>query len=152
MYNLIIIKILHIKNVNQSFSPAHKHLLTFLLVEDQLGLELPPLIQSSLDLGCRLVACFRAVQEVTRAALLHELGTSVTSELTETVRAVDDGVERLHLSVPQDEVTVCEEEREGEETMINMIGKGKHLCLETDLAASWTCKLDIELNWFTKIL
>lgn len=88
------------------------NLLTFLLVEDQLGLELLPLVQGSLDLSRQPVAGVAAVQEVTRAALLHELGPGVASELTEAIGAVDDGVERLDLSVPQDKVTVCERERE----------------------------------------
>lgn len=81
--------------------------LTFLLVEHQLRFELPPVVQRSLDLGRGAVAGFRAVQEVTGAALLHELGAGVTGELAEAVGAVDDGVQGLDLGVPQDKVTVC---------------------------------------------
>lgn len=87
--------------------------LTFPLVEDQLGLELPPVIQSPLDLGRRPVTRFGAVEEVTSTALLHELSTSVARELTEAIRAVDDGVQRLHLGVSQNKVTVCEGRGEG---------------------------------------
>lgn len=86
--------------------------LTFLLVEDQLGLELPPVVQGSLDLSRRPVAGLGAVQEVAGAALLHELGSGVTRELAEAVGAVDDGVERLHLGVTQNEVTVWKERGE----------------------------------------
>lgn len=94
---------------------TQKHtFLTFLLVEDQLGLELSPLIQGSLDLGRQPVACFRAVQEVTRAAFLHELGSGVACEFTETVGAVDNGVERLHLGVSQNKVAVWKEKGENE--------------------------------------
>lgn len=102
---------------------THKHThtdfscgVTFLLVEDQLSLELPPFIQGSLDLGRWPVARFWAVQEVTRAALLHEFGTGVTSELTETIRAVNDGVEWLHLGVSQNKVAVCKEREEKAES------------------------------------
>lgn len=84
-----------------------RYSLTFLLVEHQLSLKLPPVVQSSLDLGCRLVARFRAIQEMTGAALLHELGTGITSELAEAVRAVDNGVEGLHLGISQDKVAIC---------------------------------------------
>lgn len=81
--------------------------LTFFLVEHQLGLELPAVIQRSLDLGCRPVARFRAVQEVTCAALLHELSTGITGKLTEAIRAVDDGVEGLNLGISQNKVAIC---------------------------------------------
>lgn len=80
--------------------------LTFLLVEDQLSLELPPLIQGSLDLSCAAVTGFWTVQEVAGAALLHELRPGIPGELTEAIRAVDDGVERLHLGVTQNKVAV----------------------------------------------
>lgn len=89
--------------------------LTFLLVEDQLSLELPPVIQSSLDLSCEPITGFRAVQEVAGAAFLHELCPGVAGELAESIGAVDDGVERLHLGVSQNKVAVCgtEEIKEG---------------------------------------
>lgn len=91
---------------------THTHVcLTFLLVEDQLSLELPPLVQGALDLGREPVARFRAVQEVTRAALLHELGSGVSCEFAETIGAVDNGVERLHLGVSQDKVAVWKEKK-----------------------------------------
>lgn len=66
-----------------------------------------------MDLRRQAVAGLRAVQEVAGAALLHELGAGVAGELTEAVGAVDDGVQRLHLGVPQDEVAVWGETREG---------------------------------------
>lgn len=86
--------------------------LTFLLIKDQLRLKLSSVIQSSLDLSREPVAGLWAVQEVTGAALLHELCAGIAGELAETVGAVDDGVEGLNLSVPQNKVTVCWEKRE----------------------------------------
>jgi len=51
---------------------------------------------------------------VTHAALLHQLASGEACQLTETIGAVDYGIERLDLSIPQDKVTVCKEEtREG---------------------------------------
>lgn len=81
--------------------------LTSLLVEHQLCLELPPLIQRPLDLRGQPLAGLRAIQEVTRAALLHQLGAGVAGEVAEAVGAVHNGVERLDLGIPQHKVTVC---------------------------------------------
>lgn len=83
--------------------------LTSFLVEDQFGLELSSFIQSALDLAGQAVAGLGAVQEVAWAALLHELSAGVSSQLAEAIGAVDDGVERLHLCIPQHKVAVWEE-------------------------------------------
>lgn len=80
--------------------------LTTLLVQDDLSLELPTFIQSFLHLRSEAVAGLAAVQEVTHAALLHQLATGEAGQLTEAIRAVDYGVEGLDLSIPQDKVTV----------------------------------------------
>lgn len=80
--------------------------LTALLVQDDLGLELPPLVQSHLHLGGEALTGLAAVQEVAHAALLHQLAAGEAGQLAEAVRAVDDGIEGLDLSVAQDKVTV----------------------------------------------
>lgn len=80
--------------------------LTALLVQDDLGLELSTFIQGLLHLRGEAVAGLAAVQEVTHAALLHQLATGEAGQLAEAVGAVDDGVDGRDLSVPQDEVTV----------------------------------------------
>lgn len=80
--------------------------LTALLVQNNLGLELPPLVQGHLHLRGEALAGLAAVQEVAHAALLHQLATGKASQLAEAVRAVDDGIEGLDLSVAQDKVTV----------------------------------------------
>lgn len=67
--------------------------LTALLVQDDLRLELPPLVQGHLHLRSEPLAGLAAVQEVAQAALLHQLTAGKASQLTEPVRAVDDGVE-----------------------------------------------------------
>ena len=86
--------------------------LTALLVQDDLSLELSTLIEGYLHLGGEAVAGLRTVQEVTHAALLHQLATGKAGQLAEAIGAVDYGIEALDLSVPEDEVTVWEEGRE----------------------------------------
>lgn len=80
--------------------------LTALLVQDDLGLELPPLVQGHLHLGGEALAGLAAVQEVAHATLLHQLTAGKACQLAKAVRAVDDGIEGLDLSVAQDKVTV----------------------------------------------
>lgn len=86
----------------------NKMTLTSFFVEDQFCLEFPPLVQSTLDLCHQPVTGLWPIEEMTRAALLHQLCAGITSELTEAIRTVHDGVERLNLCVPQHKVTVCE--------------------------------------------
>lgn len=86
--------------------------LTTLLVQNDLSLELPTFIQSFLHLQGEVVAGLAAVQEVTHAALLHQLATSKAGQFTEAIGAVDYGIEGLDLSVPQDKVTVWSDERQ----------------------------------------
>lgn len=80
--------------------------LTTLLVENDLGLKLPTFIQGDLHLRGEPLAGLAAVQEVTHAALLHQLGAGEAGQLTEAIRAVDYGVKGLDLSVPQDKIAV----------------------------------------------
>lgn len=80
--------------------------LTALLVQDDLSLELPPLVQGHLHLRGEALTSLAAVQEVAQAALLHQLTASKAGQLTEAIRAVDDGVEGLDLCVAQDKVAV----------------------------------------------
>lgn len=80
--------------------------LTTLLVQDDLSFELATFIQSFLHLGGEAVAGLAAIQEVTHAALLHQLATGEAGQLTEAIRAVDYGIEGLDLGIPQDKVTV----------------------------------------------
>lgn len=86
--------------------------LTVLLVQDDLGLELSPFVQSLLHLRGEVLAGLAAVQEVAHAALLHQLAAGEARQLAEAVRAVDDGVDGLDLCVPQHEVTVCQDQPE----------------------------------------
>lgn len=80
--------------------------LTALLVENDLGLKLPTLVQGDLHLRGEALAGLAAVQEVAHAALLHQLAAGEAGQLAEAVRAVDDGVKGLDLSVPQDKIAV----------------------------------------------
>lgn len=80
--------------------------LTALLVQDDLSLELPPLVQGHLHLRGEALASLAAIQEVAQAALLHQLTASKARQLTEAIWAVDDGVEGLDLCVAQDKVAV----------------------------------------------
>lgn len=79
---------------------------TTLFVQDYFSLELSAIIQGFLHLQGEAVAGLAAVQEVTHAALLHQLATAETSQLTEAIGAVDYGINSLDLGVPQDEVTI----------------------------------------------
>lgn len=80
--------------------------LTTLLVQNNLSLELPTFIQSYLHLRGEALAGLTAIQEVTHAALLHQLPTGKAGQFTEAIRTVDYGIQGLYLSVPQDKVTV----------------------------------------------
>lgn len=59
--------------------------LTALLVQDNLGLELSPLVQGHLHLRGEALAGLAAVQEVAHAALLHQLAAGESSQLAEAV-------------------------------------------------------------------
>lgn len=85
--------------------------LTALLVQNDFSLELSTFIESYLHLWGEAVAGLRTVQEVTHAALLHQLTTGKAGQLTEAIGAVDYGIEGLDLSVPEDKVTVWKEGR-----------------------------------------
>lgn len=80
--------------------------LTAFLVQNDLCLELPTLVQSFLHLRGEAVAGLGAIQEVALAALLHQFATSKAGQLAKAVGAVDNGVEALDLGVSQDKVTV----------------------------------------------
>lgn len=105
--------------------------LTTLLVQNDLSLELPTFIQSFLHLRGEAVAGLAAVQEVTHAALLHQLASGEAGQFAEAIGAVDYGVEGLDLGVPQDKITVWLEGRwegnmektQGRETQTQTLGK-----------------------------
>lgn len=59
--------------------------LTALFVQDDLRLELPPLVQGHLHLRSKALAGLAAVQEVAQAALLHQLTASKASQLAKAV-------------------------------------------------------------------
>lgn len=80
--------------------------LTALLVENDLSLKLPTLIQRDLHLRGEALAGLAAVQKVTHAAFLHQLSAGEAGQFTEAIRAVDDGIKGLDLSVPQDKIAV----------------------------------------------
>lgn len=80
--------------------------LTALLVENDLGLKLPTFIQGDLHLRGEAFAGLAAVQEVTHAALLHQLAAGEAGQFAEAIRAVDYGIKGLDLSVPQDKIAV----------------------------------------------
>lgn len=73
---------------------------TALLVEADLGLVLLPLLQSPGHLLGHTLAGVAAVEEAAAAVLLHHLGPGEARQLAEAVRAVDNGVAAVTLSVP----------------------------------------------------
>lgn len=87
---------------------------TSFFVEDQFCLKFPSVVQRRLDLRHQPIAGLRSIQEVTRAALLHQFRPGIAGELAEAVRTVNDRVEGLDLCIPQHKVTVCmrKEQRE----------------------------------------
>lgn len=101
--------------------------LTALLVQDDLRLELAPLVQGHLHLRSEALAGLAAVQEVAQAALLHQLTAGKAGQLAEAVRAVNDGVERLNLCVSQDKVAVWS----GEQGKLVHAGQAE-ICLRSD--------------------
>lgn len=82
------------------YKPGHFKL-TIFLVELDLGLVLLLTLQRFLHALCHLLACPGAVQEVTAAVLLHYFCPGKTRQLTEPIRAVNNGVTTVTLSVPQ---------------------------------------------------
>lgn len=85
---------------------------TALLVEADLSLVLLPLLQCLGHLLGHALAGVTAVQEAAAAVLLHHLGPGEARQLTEAVRAVDDGVSAVALGVPQQEVAVCKKKNQ----------------------------------------
>lgn len=87
-------------------APAWKRPPTALLVQDNLGLELPSLVQGFLHLRREALAGLAAVQEVAHAALLHQLAAAKAGQFAEAIGAVDDGVDGRDLGVAEDKVAV----------------------------------------------
>lgn len=82
-------------------------LLTCLFIEHDLILKLLALLQGVADAEDDAFAGLRPIQELTGTALLHDLGPGEACELTEAIRAVDDGKALRHLCIGQDEVAIC---------------------------------------------
>ena len=66
-------------------------MVTCLFVEHDLILELLALFQGVVNAEDDAFASLRPIQELTGAALLHDLRPGEACELTEAIRAVDDG-------------------------------------------------------------
>lgn len=81
--------------------------LTGLFVEHDLVLELLALLQGLVDAEDDTFAGLGSVEELTGAALLHDLCPGKSCELTEAIGAVDNRKAFGNLSVGQDEVAVC---------------------------------------------
>lgn len=54
-----------------------------------------------------------AVEESAATGFLHDLSAAVACELTEAVRAVDDGITPWALCIGQKEVAICTREKSG---------------------------------------
>lgn len=81
--------------------------LTVFLVEHNFHLKLRLRFKRLLNSKFVFFLRLWAVEEFAGASLLHDLGTSVASELAEAIAAVHDGVKGGDLCVTQHEVTVC---------------------------------------------
>ena len=90
-----------------SVGPTNFPSLTCLFVEHDLILKLLALFQGVVNAKDDAFAGFGSVKEFAGTALLHDLRTGESCELTEAIRAVNDGEALRHLSIGQDEVTVC---------------------------------------------
>lgn len=84
---------------------------TCLFVEHDLILKLFALLQGLVNAEDDAFAGLGPVQELTGAALLHDLCPREARELTEAIGAVDNGKALRHLSIGQDEVAVCRRKR-----------------------------------------
>lgn len=89
-------------------------MLTCLFIEHDLILKLLTLLQGIANAEDDAFAGLRSIQELTGTALLHDLSPGEACELTEAIRAVDDGKAFGHLCIGQDEVAICR--REGMES------------------------------------
>lgn len=89
--------------------------LTVFPVEADLPLVLLLTLQSFVQLLDDNLTGLVPMEEGAGAHPLHHLGPHKAGQLTEAIRAVDDGVAIAALSVSQKEITVCEREREAEE-------------------------------------
>lgn len=81
--------------------------LTVFPVEADLSLVLLLALQGLVHLLDDALAGLVPVEEATGAHLLHHLRPHKAGQLAEAVRAVDDGVAVVTLSVSQEEITVC---------------------------------------------
>lgn len=101
-------------------------LLTILSIEADFSPVLLMALQGLVQpLQCWL-AGLRTVEEAAAASFLHDLGTAVACELTESVRAVHNGKAPWALCVGQQEVAVCGKKR-------SRLGQGQ----EGSLASRW---------------
>lgn len=90
-------------------------MLTCLFIEHDLILKLLTLLQGVTNAEDDAFTGLGSIQELTGTALLHDLSPGEACELTEAIRAVDDGKAFGHLCIGQDEVAICRGEgREGE--------------------------------------
>lgn len=87
--------------------------LTCLTVKHDLILELLAPLQGIVDADDDIFTGLGAVEELTRATLLHDFRPGEARELTEAIRTVDDGEAFGHLSVGQNEITVWRMKRNG---------------------------------------
>lgn len=94
-----------------SVCPTNFPSVTCLFVEHDLVLKLLALLQGVVDAEDDAFAGLRPIKEFAGTALLHDLCPGKSCELTEAIRAVDDGEAFRHLSIGQDEVAVCRRER-----------------------------------------
>ena len=86
-------------------------IITILLVEADLSLVLLLALERFVHLRDRPLAGLIAVQEATRAVLLHNLSANEARQFAEAVRAVDNRVAMATLSVSQQKVAVCKKKR-----------------------------------------
>lgn len=97
--------------VNNSFSPIPRDRnlkLTVLLVEDNFHFQFCLALEALVDHGLFFLLRFRPVEKLASATLLHDLRSCESCQLTESIGAIDDRIDRRNLRISQYKVAVCE--------------------------------------------
>lgn len=85
--------------------------LTGLFIEYDFHLQLCFALEALVDHRSFLFFRFRAIEKLASATPLHDLRSRESCQLAETVRAINDRVERRNLCISQHKVAVCEQRR-----------------------------------------
>lgn len=83
--------------------------LTVLLVEDNFHFQFCLALEALVDHGLFFLLRFRPVEKLASATLLHDLRSRESCQFAESIRAIDDRIDRRNLRISQYKVAVCKQ-------------------------------------------